>query len=186
MFRKQDRKEDRLVRSIRKRRAVSALDRVLNWPGFFGLKAQLRTFPDSDYLDLQKQALGAGAVVAQWSDNHPLADALLAASAVLPLAPAHLWLSEEPEARWIRAPLGDVVKALSFAVGSMSGSVVLLTEDGLRVDDALSEEVSARQADPRPGCALVIDIEVDGSGQRSFTTALHGPWEPAVVEALAP
>jgi hypothetical protein len=186
VFRKQDRKEDRLVRSIRKRRAVSALDRVLNWPGFFGLKAQLRTFPDSDHLDLQKQALGQDGVVAQWADVERFADALRAAAAVLPHAPGHLWLSEEPEARWIRAPLDDIVKALSSAVRSMSGSVVLLTEDGLSDDNALNLETSRHEADPRAGCALVIDIEVDADGRRSFTTALHGVWEPAFAEAMAP
>lgn len=183
-----ERKEDRLVRSIRKRRAVSALDRILDWPGFFGLKAKLRTFPDSDHLDLQKQALGEGALVTQWAEAGPLSDALLAASAVVhPLAPVHLWLSVEPEARWIRAPLADTVKAFSSAVYVMSGTAVLLTEDNLsQDDDAPTMDASRRLADPRPGCALVIDVHLDADGRRSFTSALHGAWDPDFVEAMAP
>ncbi len=164
MFRKKDRKNDHVVHSIRHQRAVTAVDRVLVRPAFAGVRGQLRTFADSDLLDARRLAL-AGGNVRPWIGAAALANALRAASALSSDDPAQLWLSEEPEARWIRAPLRDLARSLSADVRSLTGNVTLLTEDDR---------------------ALVIDIEIDADDQRWYTSTLYGAWDPAFTEAMAP
>jgi hypothetical protein len=160
VFEKKERGEDRVVRAIRQRRAISAWDRVLTYPGFHALNLKLRKFPDSDQLDLRRQALAEAAVWRRWPDSQALAESLLFASSRAPDVPADVHVNDVPEARWGRAPIGRLMQALSVALPSLPAGFALLLEDER---------------------ALLVQRDPDGQ----LESSLLGEWDAEITQALA-
>lgn len=147
---------DRMVIKVRTFRAISAWDRLKTIPGFAGLKVQLRRWDHSDALDQRLQAIGEPEAVRRWAEPKSLAIALRAAStlysdsAAFPSLDTDVLIPHEPEGRWARAALGQLLDSLSLALGSLREGFVLLLDDGR---------------------ALIVRA-VDGE----FESALYGEW----------
>ena len=127
---------DKMVIKVRTFRAISAWDRMKLVPGFAGLKVQLRRWDHSDALFHRLENIGEPDAKRSWTDPKALAIALRAASALysdsaaFPTLDTDVYIPHEPEGRWARAPLGQLLDSLSLALQSLPGGFVALLDDG--------------------------------------------------------
>jgi len=147
---------DKMVIKVRQFRAISAWDRLRTLPGLRGLKVKLRKYEHCELVDQRLNDLGEPDVVRRWTEPKDLASALRAASALysdsaaFPNLDTDVLIPHEPEARWARATLGQLLDSLSLALAHLpEGFVILLDDDR----------------------ALIVR-PVDGD----FESALHGGW----------
>ena len=162
---KAERPPDKMVIKVRQFRAISAWDRLRTLPGLRGLKVKLRKYEHCEAIDRRLSELGDADAVRRWPEQKDLVSALRAASALysdsaaFPNLDTDVLIPHEPEARWARATLGQLLDSLSLALPHLPEGFVLLLDD----DRALTV---------RP---------VDGA----FESALHGDWSDEFRKAFA-
>ena len=145
---------DKLTMAIRQRRMFTAQQRVDQLLGFGKLGRRWCEYPTADQLDARRSELGADPAVQEWPDGPALGAALRAASALLAGESGFAHVLDEPEARWLEAPLHDLLVATADALAGLREGVVLCSDAGV----------------------LLIEVKVDGEGRHSFATASAGDW----------